>query len=362
MTTDADAPGTHRARRLGFFARHRRIVICVVIAAVILIGGAGYYAYNLNAKLGNIDRVNVGPLGDRDADSHKAMNILFLGSDGVRGEKSTASIAQDAKSGDWPRGKHRSDTIMVAHITANRKHVYLTSIPRDTFTTIYNDEGKGTDKQKINAAFSLYGPSGAISTVENFTGLSMSHMAIMDWGGFKDLSSAVGGVRVYIPEDSYDDAQNIQWSKGWHTLKGDRALSYVRTRHGLPEGDFDRIARQQNFMRSLMHKVLESGSASNPVKLSNTVEVLTQNLTVDSQWTNGELRSLAMSLRDIDAEDVTFLSLPVAGTQHHPQYGDIVDIDEEQAAELFDAFENGTVDNYVAEHPDAELADSRDVS
>ena len=35
-------------------------------------------------------------------------------------------------------------------------------------------------------------------------------------------------------------------------LEGKKALAYVRTRYGLPNGDFDRIARQQNFLRAMM--------------------------------------------------------------------------------------------------------------
>lgn len=362
MKDNRSRPGAGAVTQHGFFRRHRRIFVSLLAVIVLLVGGAGYYAYNLNAKLGNIDRVDVDGLSDRpDPNAGEALNILFLGSDGTRKAGET-TIAEDAKSADWPQGKHRSDTIMVAHISADRKHVYLLSIPRDTFTTIYDDDGNPATDDKVNAAFSMYGPGGAISTVENLTDMSMSHLAIMDWDGFQGLSSAVGGVRVFIPQDSYDEAQDIEWTKGWHDLEGKDALSYVRTRHGLPNGDFDRIARQQNFMRSLMKKTLAAGSARNPVKLNKTVDALTTNLTVDSSWSNGDLRGLAMSLRHLRDNDVTFLSLPVAGTQADPQSGDIVNIDREQTADLVDALHNDTVDEYVASHPDAKLADPNDVS
>ena len=39
-------------------------------------------------------------------------------------------------------------------------------------------------------------------------------------------------------------------------FEGQEALAYVRTRHGLDNGDFDRIERQQNFLRATMQKLL----------------------------------------------------------------------------------------------------------
>jgi len=106
-------------------------------------------------------------------------------------------------------------------------------------------------------------------------------VAIIDWVGFRDLTSALGGVRVYIPETFYDDSQRITWKKGWHTFEDDEALAYVRTRHGLANGDFDRIKRQQNFMRATMSKLLSGSTTHNPLKITKVVGVVTKYLTVD---------------------------------------------------------------------------------
>ncbi len=146
----------------------------------------------------------------------------------------------------------------------------------------------------------------------------MKHVAIIDWAGFKDLSTAVGGVPVTIPKDTYDDSQHVMWKAGDYNLEGKKALQYVRQRHGLLRGDFDRIARQQNFLRALMGKMLSKGVTRNPVKLINTVKALTKNLTVDQEWTGGDMRGLALSLRGMQTKDVYFLSAPVAGTETIP--------------------------------------------
>ena len=114
---------------------------------------------------------------------------------------------------------------MVVHISGDRKQVSVVSIPRDTLVTLYDASGVATHKAKINAAFSEYGPAGAIATVEHLTNLRMDHIAIIDWAGFKDLSTAVGGVPVHIPQSFYDPKQKVQWNAGDHVLEGKEALA-----------------------------------------------------------------------------------------------------------------------------------------
>ena len=136
-------------------------------------------------------------------------------------------------------------------------------------------------------------------------------MAVIDYAGFNDLTEAIGGVDVYVPETVEDTQQDVTWEQGWTHLEGERALQYVRTRHGLLEGDFDRIDRQQNFLRAVLRKTLADGTIGNPTKLSNTLGAITDHLAVDSSWSTKDLRGLAFSLRGIDASKVRFMTLPL---------------------------------------------------
>lgn len=352
--------GKRREGGIPFHKRHRKAITRTLTAVILIcLVGTGY-AYNLNRKLQNIDRVKVG-LDEKDRpdpDKGQALNLLLLGSD--KGETSKpewkgTTLAEDVKSGNWPSGKYRSDTIMIVHLSANRKHVYLVSVPRDSFTTLYDENGNAQTTEKVNASFSYYGPSGAISTIEHMSDLRMKHMAIIDWDGFKDLTSALGGVEIFIPETFRDPKQKITWEAGTQLLEGKKALSYVRTRYGLINGDFDRIARQQNFLRATMKKTLDSGTMRNPLKLNNTLEAITRNLTVDSDWNAGDMRGLALSLRGTKEEDVTFMTLPIAGSSQDPTYGSILNIDEAKSAELFEALRGDTVDEYLKKYPGDEL-------
>ncbi len=355
--------GKRRVGGIPFHRRHRRLLVTLfVVLIVVPIVGLGGYAYMLNAKLNNIDKVKT-TLDEEnrpDPNAGEAVNILLLGSDKGEpqpGQDPDTTIAEDATAAEWPAGKYRSDTIMVVHITSDRDAAYLMSIPRDTFTMLYDSEGTAQHEEKINAAFSKYGPLGTLSTVEHLTDLRMDHLAIIDWAGFKDLSTAVGGVPVTIPESFYDPSQKYQWEAGEHLLKGSEALKYVRTRYGLAGGDFDRIKRQQNFLRSLMEKILAKGTMTNPTKLFKTVTALTENLTVDEEWTAGDMRGLALSLRSISSDDVTFLTAPVAGTETIPTWGSIARLDEAKAAELYEALRSDDLSAYLDKYPDEVLGD-----
>ncbi|NRQ48477.1 LCP family protein [Aeromicrobium stalagmiti] len=366
-TTYRDA-GKRRVGGIPFHRRHRRLIVTLVAVLVVVpVLGTAAYAYVLNTKLNGIDKVEKKlPEADRpDPDEGDAINILLIGSDKgkkIPGESGDTSIAEDAKADEWPAGKYRSDTMMVVHVTANRKYAFLTSIPRDTLTTIYDEQGRPQGMSKVNAAFSDYGPLGTQSTVEHLTGIRMQHFAIIDWAGFKDLSRAVGGVPVTIPRSFYDPQQKIQWEAGEQVLEGEQALSYVRTRYGLLRGDFDRIARQQNFLRAMMKKVLSKGTMRNPVKLVKTVSALTENLTVDGEWSGGDMRGLALSLRGVSTEDVIFLTAPVAGTETIDPYGSIARLDEAKTAELFDAYRKDNLRAYLKKYPDDVLKGEDEVS
>lgn len=344
---------------------HPKWAALLVVGAVTIVGVQSAYAITLNSKLDNITKAPDTVLDKGHRPPRKpteALNILLMGSDDPAPNPDKPTVAELLAHGGWTPGAYRSDTIMVLHITADREHAYLVSIPRDSFVEIYDGKGKAHGKNKINAAFAEYGPFGTWRTVENLSGLHLDHMAIIDYAGFRELTTAVGGVDVYVPEDTYDTYQHQEWTKGWHHIEGDLALKYVRQRHGLTNGDFDRVDRQQNFLRTLMAKMLRDDTIGNPAKLSDTLDAVTSHLTVDEGWSNGDLRSLVLSLRNLDTANVKFLTLPLSHYEDIDPYGSVNIIDDAGAKQLWRAVTDDKVGKYIEAHPGDVLPDPKDVS
>lgn len=345
---------TRAAKRPGFIRRHKLLSGCVaLLLALVLIGaGALWYANNtlesidrFSSKLRPEDRATKAVEGP----GAEALNILMLGTD--KGSRNQ-TIEEELADGEWSRGAFRSDTMMILHIPASREEAYLVSLPRDSYVEI-----PGESKQKINAAFSFGGPDLAVQTVENLTGVYIDHIAMVDWAGFKDITSIIGGVEVTIPETFSDPTNGNTWEKGTHTLEGQEALDYVRTRYGLPNGDIDRIQRQQNFLRATMQKTLEQGRLTNPLKLRDLLNAVADNMTVDSGFSAGEMRGLAREMSSLRSGDVTYLTAPVAGYDNIDGVGSVVLLDQRESKALWKALAQDDMQSYLDKYGGTRLGE-----
>lgn len=348
--------------------RWRRTTMAVVAATLLalVVGGGATWLWYLNGRISGVERIDLDldtrtpaldqaePVGDGEAasgGSASPVTILVAGVDAG----ASRGIAESMREGEWEPGSYRSDTIMVVRLSADRERAYVVSVPRDSWVEI-----PGHGRRKVNAAFSLGGPALYLETVEKMTGMQMDHLAILDWNGFKDLTTAIGGVEVYIPEDVRDPSQGIRWEQGRHLLEGTPALQYVRQRHGLPSGDLDRIQRQQNFIRATMRKLLADGTMRNPVKLTNVLEAVTENLLVDDSLTDARIRELALSARGLGEDDVRFLTIPTNGLDRI-RGRSVVRVDLENTRALFDAMAEQEVSAFLAEHEVDRLPGARSV-
>jgi LCP family protein required for cell wall assembly len=266
----------------------------------------------------------------------KAVNILMVGSD---------SRISAGDPNQWTYGGQRTDAIMLVHIPADRSGAYLFSIPRDSWVDI---PGHGT--AKINAAFSWGGPALLIQTVEQLTNVRIDHLAITDFDSFKALTDELGGVEITAPKDVYDNGTLVSQA-GTHLLTGDQALMYVRERHGLARGDFDRVQRQQNWMRAIMLKAQSQGTLTSPTALLSLLTTVTKSVAVDNGFTFDEMKSLALSLRSVRSANVSFRTVPVTGTGTSTDGQSIVVLNRAAFDPLMVAVAHDTVGAYLTANP-----------
>jgi LCP family protein required for cell wall assembly len=185
-------------------------------------------------------------------------NILILGGD-RRGK------TQHNASGSEGQGPPRADTIMVLHGSLTSFHKL--SIPRDSYAAIPD-----CGQQKINASLACNtsspngNPASTIRTVENFLGIDINHIVIVNFDGFADFINTLGGVTIDVPGNAdkrgavvcgdVDGGKDqggvsLKLPPGEVTLQGDKALAYARLRHNNcdpSEDDRDRAARQQQVL------------------------------------------------------------------------------------------------------------------
>ncbi|MGX7829751.1 LCP family protein [Actinokineospora sp. 24-640] len=149
-----------------------------------------------------------------------------------------------------------ADMVMLARVEEDR--LSLLSLPRDTWLDIpghgmgrlnhaYNHAAKGPDPVAAGAA-------GVIAAVEGLTGQQVDHYAAVDMAAFQRLAGMLGGVEVCLRAAVSDPYSGADFPAGRQKLSGDDALSFLRQRHGLPNGDLDRVVRHQVFLRGLAGK------------------------------------------------------------------------------------------------------------
>ncbi|OIV36824.1 transcriptional regulator [Mangrovactinospora gilvigrisea] len=310
--TRGGARGPGRPRRLG-----RRIAL-VVCAVLVVLGGAGGFAYY---KLdGNLHGVDIDKALGKDRPKkvdNGAENILVLGSDSRSG-------ANGAYGRD--EGSARSDTAMVLHLAKGRKSGTLISIPRDTLvdrpscTAPNGSTTAAASGVMFNSAYSAGGPACSVKTVEKLTGVRMDHFVEIDFAGFTKVVDALGGVTVDIPQDIDDNDSHLHITKGVHKLDGKQALGLVRTRHGVGDGsDLGRIKLQQLFIRSLMKQVESSSLLTSPTKLYRTADAATKTVTTDSGLDSlSSLTSFARSMSGLTGSRLKTVTMPVQYDPSNP--------------------------------------------
>ena len=268
---------------------------------------------------------------DRPAESTTgAQNILLLGSD-TRGENDGSL---DDLTGQ------RSDTIMVAHIPADKKQIQVMSILRDSWLEI-----PGHGSAKINAALSLGGVPLAMQTVEDLIGVRIDHVAVIDFEGFKGLTDALGGVDV--ESTTSFSAGGYQFFEGAQQLNGDQALAFVRERSSFADGDYQRARNQQNYLKALLGKTLSAQTLSDPARLSEMVGSIAPYLAVNDGFNSAYLGGMALGMTGLRSHDVSFFTAPTLGVGTSDDGQSIVLIDWDRMAELRAAFETDTLADYT---------------
>jgi LCP family protein required for cell wall assembly len=239
-----------------------------------------------------------------------------------------------------------TDTLIMIRIPNSGGRAVGVSMPRDSYVDI-----PGYGQHKINSAYArakntamerlarqgiadqaqrevqtnVEGAKSLIATVERLTGATIDHYAEVNLLGFHDITLAVGGIEVCLKEPVNDKLSGARFPAGRQTLSGAAALAFVRQRHGLPNGDLDRIVRQQVFMSGMAHKVFSTGMLSPE---SDTLDKLRQavqkSVVLDRGW---NVIQFAQQMMSFTGGNLDFKTIPVGNPALQTPYdGDAVEV------------------------------------
>lgn len=331
-----------RRRRSGW----RIALVCglAVVLALTLgtVGAALWLRHKISSEIETIDDPFAGlatrapeptPAGGAQA----PVNILVLGSD---------SRISPNDPAHWEAGAQRTDALMIVQVSGDRQHVSVMSVPRDSWVQI-----PGHGENKINAAYSFGGPTLTIQTVEQLTGIHINHFVIANFESFAALTDEIGGVDLNLATDQ--TLAGTPFTAGRQHLTGAQALAYVRERKSLPNGDFDRVQRQQAWMRAIVAQVFSNDTLRSPSKLYGLLTAVTATMAVDESFTVDEMQSLALSLKDVRSSAIAYMTAPTTGTGTSADGQSIVLLDAAADEALFDAFRRDAVHDYLAANPTA---------
>jgi len=236
------------------------------------------------------------------------LNILLIGTDKRPAENT------------W-----NTDTLIVASIDPASRQVAMFSLPRDTVgvplppipaRSVFGP----TWNRKINALFGqararpdLFpggGYEGLKETLGYLYGIPINYFVEVDFGGFKTVVDALGGVTVNVQVPVVDDyypgdngTLRVYIPTGVQHMSGSEALVYARSRHG--STDFDRASRQQRVLLSLRQQADFATliqrlpelvrSTSNAVKTDYPIAQLPQLIGLASRIDIGNVRSFVFS-------------------------------------------------------------------
>ena len=216
-------------------------------------------------------------------------------------------------------GADLTDSIMVLSVDTQNDTALILSVPRDLWVNI-----PGVGYSKINAAITDGGMDKLQEVVQNNLNIPIDYQVLVNYGAFKDLVNAVGGISIDIqssdPRGIYDPnldytSKNCcalaKYPNGWVKLDGQQALDLARARgdpspygipYGFPDGDFDRTEHQRQMLVAIKDKASQASVIANPFKVSELVDAVGNNVKTNMQL--NEIETLYTYMKKVNDNNI----------------------------------------------------------
>lgn len=253
-----EKPKIRRPRRRWSWKRRIAVGVVALLLLLVIWSVAGFLTFRSGVSDANKRLKRMAPNADA---------ALTHQNGGILGHSTTILLlGTDHMNNDQRVYDFHSDSIMLLRTDPSKHRLAYLSIPRDLRVEI-----PGHGPSKVNAAMQLGGPSLAIRTIENFTGLPINHVMVINFHDFRKLIDNIGGITIDVPEpilsNPFDCPYTVQRCKTWRGwrfgkgkqhMNGWRAQIYSRIRENQlnpADTDITRGERQQQVIRAVESKL-----------------------------------------------------------------------------------------------------------
>jgi LCP family protein required for cell wall assembly len=291
---------------------------------LVVFAGYGFLTYT-EGKIDRIEASELTSLNTVAAGSDDIVNVLVVGVD----DRSTLPDDWEDKFGEF--AGRRTDVMILAHLVPGES-IQMLSIPRDLKADI---PGHGTNR--INASYVLGGPDLLVQTIQSETGIPIHHYVEIDFAGVGAVVDSLGGVTLDFSFPGRDTKSGFTTDAGRHTLNGEQAVAYARSRHyqilkdgkwtSTSGGDISRTGRQQELLIAMFGQVTSPSSAFNLPKFLPT---FADQITADEGLSLALMADLGRDALTLKSKNIDNITLPVKNSMGSDGRAYVVPIDAAQ--------------------------------
>ncbi|WP_342504985.1 LCP family protein [Sporosarcina sp. FSL K6-2383] len=310
-------PKRRRKKKL----RLGRVIFTIATLCFIAAGLYSFIQYNAGKSLSKDNGINPGAFkGDAVDPKYTSIeNYLLLGVD------------------DDGSGNSRTDTMMVLSWDKSEGMIRVISFMRDIYADI-----PGYKSYKLNTAYYLNGVQTIKDTITGMFGVPIHHYAIVDFKNFESIVDIAfpDGVEIDVKKEMSEKI-GVTLMPGKKQLNGKELLGYARFRADA-EGDFGRVARQQEVISAMKDEVLRPGMIAHIPKLAGALSGF-----INTDLTTKDEISRVLSLLMKKGADVETMTVPIEGSYSFNSYahaGSVIELDIEKNKAAITKFINMQLD------------------
>jgi LCP family protein required for cell wall assembly len=314
-------PSRRKRRR----RRLKRIAIAAGASLVVLAGGVvgGTYLF-VNHLAGSVHRIpGIVALDAKDQPwaAPGSMTVLLTDTQVIPGNDTDTGLVE------------------LLHLNPGQHSGAVVSIPANALVEV-----PGYGLTELGYTLRLGGPSLMIETLERLTQVRINHYSAIDFGGLPEVVGAMQGVDVYVPYAT--TSFGFYFHAGINRLNAADALAYVRQP---AVSEIGREELQENLLRAILDKI--GSHRYFAVTNYHVLYAVINAVSVDSNFSNSQLESLALHLGDLRGRDGTFVDAAVQPSGENNGYNQPVYLDNRLDRKLWRAIRDSRVAEFAQSFP-----------